>query len=164
MMMSCQIKNSVCQWHTLHRALVIRFTSTTQQSNHQSETTIKTNHASKNHLCNRLPVGHNQQTHHTTCRHKVFLSTPNANTRVPQRCLSTTPLHASSKKKYKHSPLKQRSSRYVISTELASLMVDKIFRGESISSQKTQRLIIDVNPGKLGGKLNLGCPFGNSVC
>ncbi|XP_072031988.1 dimethyladenosine transferase 2, mitochondrial-like [Amphiura filiformis] len=160
-MMSCQIKHSVCQWHTIHRVLVSRFSSTgQQQSNNHLESNhrvIQTQPCDRHTLCAisaEPSTRHSQQTLHTTnCIQRTFLSVPDVNTRVVHRCLSTTPPNAASKKdsksskKYKHNPLTARTSRYVLTPELASLLVDKIWNWDSVSSESTQSLIIDVNPG-----------------
>ena len=144
-MMTSQMKLTTCQWHSLHRALVCRLYHTNQQSDGRSNLT----HAcqmSHLHNTNSKPIvlltrHYSQYRRDCTCITRVrSMSRPLW--RVPERCAS----RKTSEGKTMNNIFSLKSSRYVLTPEMASLMIDKIWHGESIPSD---RLIIEVNPGKL---------------
>ena len=145
-MMSSQMKLTTCQWHSLHRALVCRLYHTGQQSDGRSNQT-RVCHMSHPHNTNSRPVvsmarDYSQYTSRRDCTCRIRVqSVSRPLWRVPERCASTK----TSSGKTKSNILSLKSSRYVLTQEMASLLIDKIWHGESIPSD---RLIIEVNPGK----------------
>ena len=157
--MATQMKlHKVQQWHYVHRLLVCRLFH--QQINSVVEIA---NQGNNKQTC----MAGRTQPYTTTSRQftqyltrDTYMSRQQQPSSTAAACHHHTVLlrHVSTgngveqnkrrKKGFKISPLELKSSRYVMSPTLASLMVDKIWNGEDITSGSTQGLIIDAKPGQ----------------